>query len=347
MADQQRSVFWVWFERLGPVVMLCALIVGFSIVDAETFATLRNTRAILVQTAILATCSLGMTMIMIAGGLDLAVGSILALSSVAGAAVYASTGSPLLAGASCVLAGLTAGSVNGLLIAGLRFNPFIATLGMMGVARGVARELAGDSKIYLSYTEAGGASEAQLWSPKLLELFPTTEPWKSIGVPLGVIMTLLLIIALIVIMRTTIFGRHVYAIGSNEDAARLCGVRVAWRKFIIYAAAGLLFGIAGFMQLSYDNAGDPVTRMGFELNVIAAVVIGGASLSGGAGSMLGSVVGALIMVVLTNGCVIAGVPAARQQIIIGLIIIGAVALDMFRQGTLPIPRWLKRSSGPS
>lgn len=335
MAERRGELFWVWFERLGPLVMLIALMAGFAAADFDTFISLRNAKTILVQTAILATCSIGMTMIMVSGGLDLSVGSILAFSSVAGAATYAATGSPIVTVVACIAAGIACGATNGLLIAGLRMNPFIVTLGMMGIARGFAREVAGDSRLYL-YHQAGPEAEKLAWSPKLLEIFPSEQPWQAIGFPSGVFLTALLIAIAVVAMRLTVFGRHLYAIGSNEDSAKLCGIRVGWTKFAIYAIAGLVFGIAGLMQLSYDNAGDPVTRTGFELNVIAAVVIGGASLSGGVGSIMGSVIGALIMVVLTNGCAITGVPAARQQIIIGVIIVAAVALDMFRQGKL---RW--------
>ena len=338
MADR-RNPFWIWFERLGPLVMLLALVAGFAIADYDTFASIRNFKAILVQTAILATCALGMTMIMVSGGLDLSVGSILALSSVSGAATYAAAGSPVLACTMCVLAGFLAGCVNGLFIAGFRMNPFIVTLGMMGIARGFAREFSGDSRLYLHYKASEDADKI-VWQPKFLELFPSEEPWASLGLPGGVFLTILLIIIMIAVMRFTVFGRHIYAIGSNEESARLCGIHVGWKKFAIYALAGLIFGIAGVMQMSYVNAGDPTAQTGFELNVIAAVVIGGASLSGGVGTIMGSVIGALIMVVLTNGCAMTGVPAARQLIIIGAIIIASAMLDMFRQGKLKLP-WVR------
>jgi ribose transport system permease protein len=336
MADLRSNPCWIWFERLGPLVMLLALVSGFAVADWEVFISLPNLRMILVHTAILATCTLGMTMIMVSGGLDLSVGSVLALASVSGAATYVATGSGLMAGFAGVVAGVASGSVNGLLIAGFRMNPFIVTLGMMGMARGMARLVAEDSRIHL-YHQASPGAEKVAWSPNLLEPNPSAEPWASLGLSPGILITVLLIVVMLVVMRRTIFGRHIYAIGSSEDAARLCGVRVGLTKYLIYALAGLIFGIAGLMQLSYDMAGDPTARVGFELKVIAAVVIGGASLAGGVGTILGSVVGALIMVVLTTGFNLVGVQAAMQELVIGLIIIAAVALDMFRQGRLRLP----------
>lgn len=338
MAERRGDLFWVWFERLGPLVMLIALLAGFAAVEFDTFISLRNAKAILVQTAILASCTIGMTMIMVSGGLDLSVGSILAFSSVSGAMTYHLTGSPVLAGVACVIGGLVCGCANGLLIAGFRMNPFIVTLGMMGIARGIAQEIPranfDTSRVYLNHVGSDG--EEVSWVPRMLDLFPKEQPWKALGLPPGVFLTAAMIVVAIVVMRLTVFGRHIYAIGSNEESAKLCGIRVAWTKFAIYAIAGMVFGVAGLMQLSYDNAGNSTARVGFELNVIAAVVIGGASLSGGVGSIMGSVIGALIMVVLTNGCSIVGLSSNWQLVIIGVIIVAAVALDMFRQGKM---RW--------
>ena len=327
---KKNSAFWTYFEKLGPLVMLLALIIGFTIAEPDSFFSVLNGKTILVQTTILAICTLGMTMIMVSGGLDLAVGSIVAFASVCAAQTYASSGSGILACVVAVLAGTICGGLNGYLIAGLRMNPFIATLGMMGMARGAARFVADDSRVYLRH-------EGESWAPKFLETTPTIEPWSQLGVSPGIILMIILTGIMIVVMRRSVFGRHVYAIGSNEESARLCGIRVDLKKFLIYSLAGLLFGIAGLLQLSYDNAGDPTTRTGFELNVIAAVVIGGASLSGGAGTIVGSIVGALIMVVLTTGFNLVGAEASVQQFVIGAIILGAVALDMFRQGTLRLP----------
>lgn len=330
--------FWFWFERLGPLVMLLAVVVGFSIASWEHFVSLGNARLILVQTAILATCSVGMTMILISGGLDLSVGSALALCAVVGAATYTATGSPTMVALACVATGAVVGAGNGILVAGFRMNPFIVTLGMMGAARGLARMVADDSYIYLYYPAEG--DDRTRWVPKLLEQIPSDGIWASIGIAPGVFIMAGLVLVAAVMMRRSIFGRHIYAIGSNEESAQLCGVRVGWTKFAIYALAGAIFGIAGLMQLGYDNAGNPTARSGFELDVIAAVVIGGASLSGGTGTIIGSLVGAFIMVVLRNGFAIVGVSSATQQLVIGLIIVAATALDMVRQGTFRLP-WMR------
>ena len=154
------------------------------------------------------------------------------------------------------------------------------------------------------------------------ELFP----W-----PPGVWIAIALAIFVSVVMRQTVFGRYIYAIGSNEATARLCGIRVRLQKVLIYALAGLFFGLAGLMQVSRLTQGDPTVAIGLELDIIAAVVIGGASLSGGTGSILGSMIGALIMAVLRNGCNQMGWQNFTQEIIIGLVIILAVGLDMLRQ----------------
>lgn len=344
MADEVRNtrsgakLFWYWFERLGPLVMLLALVVGFSAVEYDAFVSVSNFQMILLQTAILATCTLGMTMIMVSGGLDLSVGSALAFASVSGAIAYTMTGSPFFACITAILAGGVVGSANGLLVAGCGMNPFIVTLGMMGVARGAARLFCDSKNVYLYHdTVIDGQEHRDTWVPQLLVKSPSAEPWATLGVSPGVVITIILIAVMIFVMRRTVLGRHVYAIGSNEDAARLCGIEVDRSKFMIYLIAGLIFGVAGMMQMAFDNSGNPTSRLGFELNVIAAVVIGGASLNGGQGTIFGSVVGALIMVVLTSGFNLTEVSAETQQLVIGVIIVAAVALDMLRQGSLKIP----------
>jgi len=329
MAERRRHPLWVWLDRIGPLLMLLALLVGFAIADFDGFVNAYNFKVIMSQSAILITCALGMTMILVSGGLDLSVGSTIALAAVVGAHTFAASHSTFLALGACLAMGAGVGATNGLLIAGLRMSPFIVTLGMMGVARGLARVFADDSKVRLP-----DEVDADNWIIQILDHSPDVEPWASIGIPCGVGVTVLLIALMAVVMRRTVFGRHVYAIGSNEDSARLCGVRVTWTKYLIYIFAGALFGFAGLMQLGFDNLGDSTARTGFELKVIAAVVIGGASLMGGAGTILGTLVGALIMVVLSSGFTILDVPAAWQELVIGAVIVAAVALDMLRQGTL-------------
>jgi ribose transport system permease protein len=257
-------------------------------------------------------------MIIVSGGIDLSVGSLVALCSVVGAVLLNKEFSPLAVVIITILAGGGVGLINGSIIAGLRMMPFIVTLGMMGVARGAAKWLAGNQTV--------NAPESPL--NKLMELVEPTQFWP---LPPGVWIAIGLAIFMSLVMRQTIFGRYIFAIGSNEATARLCGIRVPLTKILIYALAGLLFGLAGLMQLSRLTQGDPTVAIGLELDIIAAVVIGGASLSGGTGTILGSMIGALIMAVLRNGSNQMGWPNYMQEIIIGVVIIIAVCLDRLRQ----------------
>jgi ribose transport system permease protein len=209
------------------------------------------------------------------------------------------------------------GLVNGLAITRLRVVPFIATLGMLGIARGVAKWLADQQTVNVPAT----------WVNELAVTVPSPS-WLLLAP--GVWLSLLLAILVAVILRRTVFGRRVFALGSNEAAARACGIAVDKLKVLIYALAGLFFGLAGVMQMSRLRQGDPTVAAGTELDVIAAVVIGGGSLNGGEGSILGSMIGALIMAFLRNGCQQMGWPNYIQEIIIGAIIVTAVAIDRFR-----------------
>jgi len=196
--------------------------------------------------------------------------------------------------------------------------PFIVTLGMMGIARGAAKWL---------------AKSQVLTAPASFidSLMASSDPDRFFPLPPGVWIALGLAFLMSVVMRRTVFGRYIFALGSNEAAARLCGIRVQMQKVIIYSLAGLFFGLAGLLQMSRLSEGDPTVAVGLELDIIAAVVIGGASLNGGAGSILGSMIGALIMAVLRNGSNQMGLPTYMQEILIGVIIILAVGLDKLRQ----------------
>jgi ribose transport system permease protein len=220
-----------------------------------------------------------------------------------------------------VLTGAVCGLVNGLVIARLGVIPFIATLGMMGVARGVAKWLAAEQKID---APAG-------W---LENLMSKAEDSRMFGLPQAVWLTLLLAIIFGMVLRHTVLGAHTLAIGSNEDTARLCGVRVGRTKIWIYVLCGIFGGLAGVMTFGRLTVGDPTTAIGEELDVIAAVVIGGASLSGGEGRIAGSILGALLMAFLANGCNLSGVPNYVQEILIGVIIVAAVAVDRYRHRTM-------------
>jgi ribose transport system permease protein len=241
-----------------------------------------------------------------------------ALTSVVGATALAKGVDPSWTVCLTILIGGVIGSLNGLVIGALRMMPFIVTLGMMGVARGMAKWLSGNQTV--------SAPETAINS--IMELRNPVQLWP---VPWGVWVLLGLAALMSLVMRRTVFGRYVFAIGSNEAAARLCGIRVQLHKVFIYSLAGLFFGLAGLMQLSRLTQGDPTIAIGLALDIIAAVVIGGASLSGGTGSILGSMIGALIMAVLRNGSNQMGWPTYMQEIIIGIVIIVAVGLDQLRQ----------------
>jgi ribose transport system permease protein len=305
---------------LGPFFGLLLVIGLFCLspVVRPYFLTGANFKIILTQTVIVAIGALGMTMIIVSGGIDLSVGSVVALTSVVAAELLLKKVSPPLVVLLTVFAGGAVGLINGAIIAGLRMMPFIVTLGMMGVGRGTAKWLAGNQTV--NAPESSINNIMALVAPT--ELFP---------LPPGVWIAAGLAVATAVMMRQTVFGRYIFAIGSNEATARLCGVRVRLMKVLIYSIAGLFFGLAGLMQMSRLTQGDPTAAMGLELDMIAAVVIGGASLSGGAGSVLGSMIGALIMAVLRNGSNQMGWPNYTQEIIIGIVIIIAVGLDRLRQ----------------
>jgi ribose transport system permease protein len=305
---------------LGPFFGLL-FVLGLFCLSSEVrpyFLTGANFKIILTQTVIVAIGALGMTMIIISGGIDLSVGSVVALTSVVGASLLVKQASPATAIALSILAGGLVGLVNGAIIGALRMMPFIVTLGMMGVARGAAKWLAENQTVNPAETQVNNIMA--LRAPE--QLFPLPHGvWIAVG--LAVLMS--------VVMRCTVFGRHIFAIGSNEATARLCGIRVQLQKVLIYTLAGLFFGLSGLMQLSRLTQGDPTVAVGLELDIIAAVVIGGASLSGGTGTILGSMIGALIMAVLRNGSNQMGWPTYMQEIIIGCVIILAVGLDKLRQ----------------
>ena len=284
----------------------------------RAFASGGNAKIVLTQTVIVAISALGMTIIIVSGGIDLSVGATVALTSVVGATLLLRNHSPVFVCVATILAGGIVGLANGSVIAGLRMMPFIVTLGMMGIARGAAKWLAGNQTV--NPTENPVNNIMKLSAPD--DLLPLPQGvWVAFG----------LAILMAIVMRQTVFGRYVFAIGSNEATARLCGIRVQVQKLFIYWLAGLFFGLSGLMQLSRLTQGDPTVANGLELDIIAAVVIGGASLSGGTGSILGSMIGALIMAVLRNGSNIMGWPNYMQEIIIGVVIILAVGLDRLRQ----------------
>lgn len=299
----------------GPVIGLIAVCVLFASLRFETFVTFDNFAIILQQTAVIGIAALGMTLIIIAGGIDLSVGSIIALGTVIIASLLQRGWSPLAAALAGVLASSLCGAFSGLLITRLKLLPFVVTLGMMGILRGSAKGLAHEQPIYPDETWLN--STMKLGGPGSL--------------PTGVWLTVALGAIVAVVLRHTRFGRHVFAVGSSELTARLCGVPVERVKLLVYALGAGFAGIASVLQFGYLTIGDPTTAVGLELNIIAAVVIGGASLNGGQGGVLGTLVGAVIMSVVANGCTKLGLNNWVQEIVTGAIIIIAVLLDYVRR----------------
>ncbi|MFN0127032.1 MAG: ABC transporter permease [Verrucomicrobiales bacterium] len=309
------------FRAIGPFFGLL-LVLGLFSLSAEVrpyLFTGGNIKIILIQTVIVAIGALGMTLIIVGGGIDLSVGSVVALTSVLGATLLLQGHSPWIVVVAGMAAGALIGLVNGSIIAGFGMMPFIVTLGMMGVIRGLAKWIAGNQTV-----------NPPPGSP-LNALMARQEPTELLPLPPGVWIAAALALLVALLMSRTVFGRHLFAIGSNEATARLCGVRVRRHKVLTYTLAGGFFGLAGIMQLSRLTQGDPTVAIGLELDIIAAVVIGGASLSGGTGSVLGSLIGALIMAVLRNGSNQMGWQNFTQEIIIGIVIVLAVGLDRWRQ----------------
>jgi len=314
-----RSSLRRWLSILGPFLGLALVVAVFAILTGspEKFLSPFNIRVVLSQTVIVAISAIGMTIIMISGGIDLSVGSTIALTSVVTALGVNAGLDPIIAILAGVMVGVLVGVVNGLAITGLRVIPFIATLGMLGIARGVAKWISNQQPVNAEPT----------WINNLVVTFP--DPAWLLFAP-GVWITLILAVAAAILLRNTIFGRRIFAIGSSEAAARACGVNTGRTKIAVYALAGAFFGLSGVMQMSRLRQGDPTVAAGSELDIIAAVVIGGGSLSGGQGTVLGSIIGALIMAFLRNGCQQMGWPNFVQEIIIGAIIVIAVAIDQFR-----------------
>jgi ribose/xylose/arabinose/galactoside ABC-type transport system permease subunit len=298
---------------LGPMAALVVTWTFFAI-RAPGFASMVNAATMARQTTVVALCAVGMTLVIVSGGIDLSVGSAVAFTTVVVAATLKAGHGPVVA----VLAGLAVatacGAISGAMIAKLRMAPFIVTLGAMSILRGAAKGVADEQKIDCD--------------PRGLDALLSASSGSVL--PPGVWIAVLVGVAGALALRTTRFGRHLYAVGSNEATARVCGVDVARVKIVVYAVAGALAGLAGVMQFSRLTVGDPTDSIGLELEVIAAVVIGGASLSGGEGTVLGSLVGAVLMAVIRTGCNFMGVHNWVQEIVTGGIIVVAVALDRLR-----------------
>lgn len=297
-------------REFGTLVGLLALCAALWIATPH-FATVSNLVNVVEQSAIIGIIAVGMTFVILTGGIDLSVGSIVALSGVALGTAYEAD-FPIAAAAAIGLAvGLTCGLVNGALITLGRLPPFIATLGMMSVARGSALMLS-DGRPISGYPAS----------------FRTLATGDVFGIPIPVIVMLAIYAIAHFILTRTLLGRYTYAIGGNEEAAALSGINVRAYKATAYGIAGLLSAVTSLLLVARLNSAQPIAGIMYELDAIAAVVIGGTSLLGGSGSVIGTLIGALIMGVLRNGLNLMGVSSYLQQVAIGTVIIVAVLIDM-------------------
>jgi len=310
-----------WLARnswVGPLVALLVLYAVFTVLVPDTFPTAGNVRTMVRQTTVVGIAALGMTLVVILGGIDLSVGSTVALATVVIAYLLQAGAGPLAAALGGVLVAAACGLFNGVLITSLRVMPFIVTLGAMGIIRGAAKGLAHEQKIDAPVT----------WLNNLIAELPAGSRWQIL--PAGVWLLVILALLVSALLHYTRFGRHIFAVGSNEQTARLCGINVPGVKIAVYVIASALAGVAGIMQFSRLTVGDPTVATGLELDVIAADVIGGGTLAGGEGSILGAIVGAMLMTEIKTGGTHLGLSNWVQEIITGVIIIVAVALDRLR-----------------
>jgi len=306
-------------DRTGTLLGLILVALIFGMLIGSQFFAPANVELMARQTAIVCTAALGMTIVIVLGGIDLSVGSIISLATVVIALLLRRDASPLVAALGGVTAAAVCGLLNGVLITQLRLVPFIVTLGTMLVIRGAAKGLAEERRIEAPMT----------WLNDMLRTAP-----GQLGLPGGIWTVIVLALVVAALLRYTVFGRHVFAIGSNERMARLCGVPISQTKIVVYTLSGALTGVAGLLQFSKLAVGDPTVAIGTELDVIAAVIIGGGSLLGGRGTVAGTVMGASIMAIVQVGCTQKGLASWVQQILTGAIIVAAVALDRVRSAQL-------------
>ena len=303
-------------QRLLPFVTLALLFFGLALASPY-FLTNTNLSSVIRQTAVINIMALGMTMIIISGGIDLSVGSILAFGGLIGTMAMERGYSIPLGVMIGILSGMGWGFVNGLLITRLRINPFIVTLGTLGIVRGITLIVSNGLPVH-----------------RIPQGFSFLGEGTVLGVPF--VLWILLVCALLVhfLLEHTRMGRYIFATGSNVDAAIYAGVPVAFHTTVVYAISGALTGLAGMIEASRLMTGQPTAGQGYELSAIAAVVIGGGSLRGGEGSVIGTLVGAFIMGLLANGSDLLGISPYLQQAIIGAVIIAAVGFDDLRKRRL-------------
>ncbi|WP_049621309.1 ABC transporter permease subunit [Frateuria defendens] len=299
-----------WMQRLGPLIGLLLLSLALSVLSPD-FLTTGNLLTVLRQVSINALIAFGMTFVILAGGIDLSVGAILAFTGAIAAGLMAAGHGMALSVLAALGLGLLLGVLNGVLVSWGKVAPFIATLGSMTLLRGLT----------LSYTAGqpiavGNGGFALIGNGYLAHLVPNPVIWMFIAFALGGFL-----------LRGTVFGRHVFALGGNEEAARLSGVRINLVKLGVYGLSGLLSAFAGVVLTSRLYSAQATAGSGYELDAIAAVVLGGTSLAGGRGWLVGTLIGALLIGFLNNGLNLLGVSSFYQQVVKGAVILVAVLLD--------------------
>jgi ribose transport system permease protein len=308
-------------KTLDKMITFGAVIVLFIVfsITAKNFFTMRSILTLALQTSTTTLMGIGVTFAIITGGIDLSIGSVIALSgtiavmaAMAGVPIWISMLIGLLVGVACGLA-------NGLLITKLKLPPFIATLGMMRVSRGIA--------LTITNANAWPAPEA-FGALGNNTIFRIGSQFPGISYPVLIMVAVAFIFHFI--LKRTRIGRYTYAVGSNEEAARLSGIKVSRVKIINYVFCALLAGLVGIILASRMVTSQPNSAIGYELNAIAAAVIGGTSLMGGTGTVVGTVIGSFIIGILTVGLTMQGANYFMQEIVIGLVVIGAVAFDQLR-----------------
>ena len=309
-------------QKMLAFASLIVLMVFFSIASPQ-FLQADNLVSILQSTAVNGVLAIACTFVIITSGIDLSVGTLMTFCAVMAGVVLTYMGMPLALGiAAAILFGALAGFVSGVLIAKLKIPPFIATLGMMMLLKGLSLVISGTKPIYFNDTPGFTAISQDSLIGYLI---------PSLPIPNAVLILFLVAVAASILLNKTILGRYTFALGSNEEAVRLSGVNTDFWKVLVYTVSGGICGIAGLLIASRLNSAQPALGQGYELDAIAAVVIGGTSLSGGTGTIVGTIIGAFIMSVLTNGLRILSVAQEWQTVVTGVIIILAVYADILRR----------------
>ncbi|WHS30186.1 ABC transporter permease [Brucella sp. NM4] len=301
------------YREASVLLMLIAVAIYLAIAS-DYFLSPRNLLNVGRQASVVAIVALGQALVIIARGIDLSVGSVIGLSAVVAAITIRDTGYESVGLAAGLLTGVTCGVINGVLYTRFKINPFIATLGVLSIGRGLALLMTGGIPVPI-----GGLAEF-------------VGAGRLLGIPVSFLLMIVLAIIVHVFVTYTVIGREIYAIGDNPKAARLAGVNIKATRLVVFTICGLLAGLGGLILSGNLASADPNLGIGYELDVIAAVILGGTALSGGRGSIIGVVIGALLMALLNNAFVLLGVAAYWQVVTKGLVIILAVGIDGLTRG---------------